>query len=79
LDRGPDHPGQVQHAPTDLLRGGSMTDTVMILAGLAVFGVLVLGYVGWRTKRRKEDAKREVTPEDPDQQAKGGGGPRPKK
>ena len=45
----------------------------LILGCLAVLGVLVLGYVAWRTKRREDDA------EDPDQQAKGGGGPRPKK
>ena len=58
-----------------------MLETIgLTLAGLAVLGVLVLGYVAWRAKRREEDAERELPLEDPDQQAKGGGGgPRPKK
>lgn len=47
----------------------------LTLAGLAVLVVLRRGYVAWRTKRREEDAEREVAPEDPDQQARGGGGP----
>ena len=58
-----------------------MLETIgLILGGLAVLGALVLGYVAWRAARRREDAEREVPLEDPDQQAKGGGGgPRPKK
>ena len=52
-----------------------------VLLGLALVcfcGALLYGYVALRTKRRDEDAEREVPLEDPNQQAKGGG-PRPKK
>lgn len=31
----------------------------LTLAGLAVLGALVLGYVAWRTKRRGADARQE--------------------
>jgi hypothetical protein len=51
------------------------------LAGLVVLGVLVLGYRAWREKRREEDASKGdgMWPDDPGQQAKGGGGPKPVK
>lgn len=44
----------------------------LTLAALAVLGVLVLGYVAWRAKRREEDAEIEV------QRSNGGGGGGPK-
>jgi threonine/homoserine/homoserine lactone efflux protein len=40
----------------------------LTLAALVVLGALVLGYVAWRTQRRKEDAQKQA------QRSSGGGG-----
>ena len=51
-----------------------MLETIgLTLAALAVLGVLVLGYVAWRTKRREEDAEIEAFKSG---SSGGGGGPK---
>lgn len=51
-----------------------MLETIgLTLAALAVLGVLVLGYVAWRAKRREEDAEIEAFKSG---SSGGGGGPK---